>query len=211
MLLGHFAVGMAAKRAAPRVSLGWLFVAAQTLDLIWPVLILAGVEHVRLVPGITQVNALDLYDMPYSHSLATALLWSLLFAGLYLALERDRRGAAVLGAVVFSHWVLDFIAHRPDMQLWPGNPQRYGLGLWSSRPATIAVEVGMFLAGGWLYWQATAGKRRRGVWILFGVLLAVGIGSSFGPVPPNTTALAVSALVILPVAVLAGWLERPRA
>jgi hypothetical protein len=114
----------------------------------------------------------------------------------------------VVGAVVFSHWVLDWFAHRPDLQLWPGDPRRYGLGLWYSRPATIAVEVGMFLAGVWLYRQVVGTELRRGAWIFFGVLLIIGVGSSFGPVPPNTTMLAASAIAFVPVALIGAWLDR---
>jgi hypothetical protein len=208
MLLGHFAVSVAAKRAVPRVSLGWLFVAGQLLDLIWTVLVLLGVEHVRIVPGITQVNALDLYDMSWSHSLLTALAWGLMLTLIVFVIKRDRAAAWMIGALVPSHWLLDWVAHRPDMQLWPWNPERYGLALWSSRPATIAVEVAMFSGALWLYWQAVGRDRERGIWIFFTVLMLIGVGASFGPLPPNTTVLAMAGLLLWPVSLLADRLDR---
>src|SRR5262245_3717619 len=123
MFVGHYAVGFASQRLAPRTPLVWLIAAPLLLDLLWPVFLVLGVESVRIVPGYTRVVPLDLHDYPYSHSLAGGVLWSLLFAGLYLALPRhrdDRRGALVLGLAAFSHWILDWLTHYPDIPLWPG-------------------------------------------------------------------------------------------
>ena len=105
MFIGHYAVALAAKRAAPKVSLGTTLCAAEFLDFVWPVLLLLGVEHFHIVPGITKVTPLDFYDYPYSHGLVFALGWSVLFAGAHFTLKRDKSAALVLGAVVFSHCV----------------------------------------------------------------------------------------------------------
>jgi hypothetical protein len=210
MLLGHFAVGLAAKRAAPRASLGALFLACQFLDVLWPILILTGVEHFRLVNGITASNPLDLYDMPWSHSALMSGAWSVLFAGVYFAISREGRAAVVLGAVVFSHWVTDFIAHRPDMQLTPWNPTRYGLGLWYSLPATIAVECGMFLVGAWLYRQATAPKKKTGVYVFLAILFLFGLSTWFTPIPSNPRLVAGFGLLLPPIALIAWWLDREK-
>ena len=151
MFIGHFGVGLAAKRLAPRTSLGTLFFAAQFLDLIWPIFLLLGLEHVWLAPGVTAVSPLDFYDYPISHSLATALVWSAATGIIYFLFTRYRRGALVVGVHVLSHWILDAIVHRPDLPLIPGGRTRVGLGLWNSWSASIAVESVFFVAGLWLY------------------------------------------------------------
>lgn len=132
MFIGHFALGFAAKRAAPRISLGILFAAAQFADLLWPVLLVFGIEQVRIAPGNTAFTPLDFVNYPVSHSLLMLLIWGLLFGMLYKT--------PVLVGLVVSHWILDFVTHRPDMPLYPGGP-KLGLGLWNSVPATVAVEV----------------------------------------------------------------------
>jgi membrane-bound metal-dependent hydrolase YbcI (DUF457 family) len=134
MFIGHFGVALAGKRAAPKTSLGTLILAAQFLDLLWPVFLLLGIEHVEIAPGITRVSAMNFTDYPISHSLLMALVWSALVGGVYYGLRRDRRAAWVVAALVLSHWVLDFIVHRPDLPLWPGGQARAGLGLWNSWP-----------------------------------------------------------------------------
>src|SRR3982751_4026777 len=122
MFLGHFGLAMAAKQVAPRPALGTTILAAQWADLIWPPLVLLGVEEVRIAPGITAATPLDFVWYPYSHSLAFVLLWAALVGGCYYGLRRDKRGAWCLAALVVSHWVLDVVSHRPDMPLWPGSP-----------------------------------------------------------------------------------------
>ena len=118
MFLGHHAAAFAAKPLAPRVSLGTLIAAALLVDLLWPILLILGLEHVRIAPGITAVTPLDFYDYPITHSLVAVLGWSIAMALLV------RKHPLVVGATVFSHWVLDFITHRPDLPLWPGGPKR---------------------------------------------------------------------------------------
>jgi hypothetical protein len=162
MFIGHFGLGLAAKRATPTVSLGALFAAAQFADLLWPTLVLAGIEQVRVQPGITAVTPLDFVSYPYSHSLLMLGVWGAAFGGMYLALRHGRPMVAfVLALLVVSHWVLDVIVHRPDMPLFPGGP-KFGLGLWNSIPATLAVEVPMFLAGVWIYTRVTHPRDRIG-------------------------------------------------
>ena len=136
MFLGHPAVGLASKRSVPHISLGLLFRAPMLLDFLWPVFVLLGLEHFRIDPGNTAVTPLDFYDYPWSHSLLMAVVWSVLFGAIYFALRRDARGASILGAGVLSHWVLDFVTHRPDLPLYPGGP-KVGLGIWNSMAATV--------------------------------------------------------------------------
>lgn len=109
MFLGHHAVAFAAKRMSPNVSLGTLVLSAQFIDLLWPVLLLLGFEHVRFAPGTTAVSPFDFYDYPITHSLLMVLVWAGGLGALYYAVRRSARGALVIGACVLSHWVLDFL------------------------------------------------------------------------------------------------------
>jgi hypothetical protein len=212
MFIGHFGVALAAKRLAPRTSLATLILAAQFLDFLWPVFLLLGFEHVRIVPGITKVQGFDFYDYPLSHSLTMALRWALAFGLIYYLVRRYVRGVWVVGVLVLSHWVLDWVVHRPDLPLWPGGP-KYGLGLWNSWPASISVEVILFGAGIWLYLGSTRARDRVGtyaLWSLLGFLLLGWLAAVFGPPPPNPHQLALGALVMWVVVPWAWWADRHR-
>lgn len=213
MFIGHFAVGFAAKRAAPRASLGALMAAPLALDLLWPLFLMAGLESVRIDPGNTAFTPLDLHDYPYTHSLAGALVWSLLYAGAYAAVTRYRRGAVVIGLGVFSHWVLDFVTHRPDMPLWPGSATNVGLGLWNSRAGTMSVEVAMFVAGVWAYASATRARNRRGAisfWALVALLAVLYASTAFGPPPPSADAIKWMGVIAWLFVPWAWWIDRNR-
>ena len=201
MLIGHYAVAFAAKKSAPQTSLATLFLAVQFADQLWPILLLLGIEHAAITPGITVVTPLDLYDYPFSHSLVGMLLWSAGFGGLYYAIWKYKTGALVIAGCVFSHWILDFITHQPDMPLGFGTGTKVGLGLWNSLAGTIVVETGLFAAGIWLYIQSTEAKDRTGVysfWGLVGFLVILYIANLFGPPPPDIMTVAIGAN--------AGWL-----
>lgn len=213
MFLGHFAVAFASKRVAPRASLAWFIAASELADILWPVFLLLGWEHVRIDPAATRFTPLDLYDFPWSHSLAAQVVWATLFAGAYWVLTRYRRGAVVLWLLVPSHWVLDWIAHRPDMPLYPGSP-RFGLGLWNSIPATMVVELAMFAAGLWLYGRATRPKDSKGTWGFVGyviVQLLVYIAGRFSPPPASVKALIWGAILFaLLFVVWSDWFDPHR-
>jgi hypothetical protein len=212
MFIGHFGVALAAKRVVPRASLATLILAGEFLDLIWPVFLLLGLEHVRVAPGITKVTPLDFYDYPFSHSLTMVLRWALAVGLIYYLVRRYVRGAWVVAALAVSHWVLDFVSHRPDMPLWPGGP-RVGLGLWNSWTASISVEVLLFVAGIWLYLSATRARDRVGVWALWSLvaLLAVGwLAAMFAPPPPDVHQLALGSLVIWITVPWAWWADAHR-
>lgn len=212
MFIGHFAMGLAAKRWAPRIPLGTAFIAAQLPDVIWPVLVLAGVERVAIAPGDTVVTPLRFEHYPISHSLLMAAVWGLALGLLYSGRGRGRKGALMLAGLAVSHWVLDFVSHRPDMPLLPGRATVVGLGLWNSLWATLAVEGLLFAAGIALYLtsaQAREGRGRVAFGFLVGTLAAVYLGNLFGPPPPNTTAAAVSLIVAAPVLWFwANWVDR---
>jgi membrane-bound metal-dependent hydrolase YbcI (DUF457 family) len=215
VFLGHFAVGFAATRVAPRAPLPALIAAPILLDLLWPIGLLTGLESVRVVPGITPVTPLDLHDYPYTHSLAMAVVWSLVFALGYLAFTkgRDRRGALVIGLGVASHWLLDFVTHIPDMPLYPGHTDYVGLGLWRSLPGTLAVEAALFVAGVGLYATATRPRSRWGsiaLWSLVAFLVVAYAGSLGGPPPPSAQLVAIGALATWIFIPWAWWIDRTR-
>lgn len=214
MFVGHLAVGLAAKRFAPKTSLGTLLIAAQFADILWPVLILAGVEHARIAPGITPAAGFDFYDYPISHSLLMDVLWAAILAGIYYAARRYRPGAIAIFIGVISHWILDFISHRPDMPLAPGSHALYGLGLWYSIPATCLVESLIFATGLVLYLKATRARDRIGVygfWPMVVLLLALWITSIFGPPPPSMLAVGVAGIIgALLATAWAYWIDKHR-
>jgi hypothetical protein len=212
VFIGHFAVAMAAKRAAPRASLGILVLAAQFLDLLWPVLLLAGVERVQIRPGETAFTPLVFEHYPVSHSLATTLGWAAGFGACYYGITRYRRGAAIVAALVASHWVLDWVTHRPDLPLYPGGPLE-GLGLWNSSAATLVVETLIFAAGLAVYLRTTRARDALGRWNpwAFAAFLAVAyLAAAFGPPPPDVRTLAYSAFSIWLLVAWAAWVDRRR-
>jgi hypothetical protein len=214
MFLGHLGAALAAKRIAPETSLGTTFLAAQLVDLAWPTLVLLGVETVKIAPGITVVTPLDFERYPYTHSLVAALLWSAGFALVYSLVRRDRRkNAWILGALVFSHWILDWISHRPDLPLTLTGEARVGLGLWNSLAATLVVELAIFGGGVWLYARSTAPKDRVGTWsfvVLIAFLLAIYAGNLFGPPPPSAAAIAWTGQAIWLLVAWGYWIDRHR-
>ncbi|HSW18113.1 MAG TPA: hypothetical protein VLJ86_12865 [Ramlibacter sp.] len=193
MFIGHFALGFAAKRVAPNVSLGTAFMAAQFVDLLWPTFLMFGLERVRIVPGATAVTPLVFEHYPLTHSLLGAAGWALVLGIAYALMRRDARGAMVVGALVLSHWFLDAIVHVPDLPLAPGASATVGLGLWQSKAATLAVEALLFAWGVWLYVKARPNLDRVGRRALAGLvvfLCVIEAMNMFGPPPPSVTAIA---------------------
>ena len=215
MFIGHFAVGFAAKKAAPRASLGTLVAAAVFLDAVWPVLVLCGVESFRIVPGITAFSPFEFVSYPWSHSLLMAAFWSAVFAAVHFSIRKDAFTAKVLAAVVFSHWILDWVSHRPDLQLAPGIAVRTGLGLWRSVPAIVVVEGSMFAGAVAIYTRCTTATDRVGrwAWVSFVGVLALLYASSLGPPPPagRESMVAWVDIVAMLFVPWAAWIDRHRA
>jgi uncharacterized membrane protein YhaH (DUF805 family) len=212
VFLGHFGVGFGAKAAAPKTSLGTLFLAAQFVDLLWPTFLLLGVEHARIDPGATVVTPLDFTDYPWSHSLIAGIGWGLLFAAVYFLVRRYRAGAIVAGAAVLSHWLLDLVVHRPDLPLLFSGP-KVGLGLWNSLPATLLVELAIFLGGLAVYVRTTRPRDRTGtiaLWLLVGFLAAVYLANVFGPPPPDIRAVAIAGQAQWLLIAWGYWIDRHR-
>ena len=191
MLAGHFAVAFAAKRAAPRASLGVLFVAAQLLDLLWAVFVLAGVERVAIAPA-GHVVPLVFDHYPWSHSLLLAGAWALAAGAAYRLTHGDFRSAGVVAALVLSHWVLDLVTHLPDLPPAPGSSVRLGLGLWNHPMASGVLELVMLGIGYAIYLGATRSRGRGGTWgmaVLVAFIAAIQLGSMLGPPPPDIGAV----------------------
>ena len=214
MFIGHFALGFGAKRAAPAVSLGTLLVACQFADLLWPTLVMTGVERVELSPAATVVTPLDFVSYPYSHSLLTLCIWGLLFGIGYQIVRRSTAVAAItIGLLVVSHWVLDFVSHRPDMPLTPTSATRVGLELWASRPATMVVEIIMFTIGVALYLRTTTSRDRIGsigLWALLVLLSVSYLGNMFGPAPPGVRPVLWSAQAMWVLMAWGYWVDAHR-
>lgn len=214
MFIGHFAVGFAGKKFASRAPLPALFLAALFADVLWPILVAVGAEHVRIVPGDTVYTPLEFVSYPWSHSLLMLIIWGVLFAAYYRARPDGRRIGLVLGVLVVSHWVLDWITHRADMPLWPGGP-KYGLALWNNRGATVAVELAMFAIGVFLYATSTRARDKIGTFAFWAFALFMGafygVTSFTGPPPPSVKVIWISALIATAVVLLwASWFDRHR-
>lgn len=213
MFLGHHAVALAAKRVAPQTSLGVLMGAALLLDLVWPVLVLAGVERFRVEPGNTAFTPLAFDSYPFSHSLLTSLGIAAVLASAYWSVTRYQPGAWMVGVAVFTHWVLDFISHGPDLPLAPGLETRVGLGLWNSVLATLVVELALFGAAVWIYLRTTSPRENSGrvaPWIFIGFLLTTYFANVFGPPPPSAHAVSWVALAVWLLPLWAAWVDRRR-
>ncbi len=208
MFIGHFAAGFAAKKFAPRTSVALLIAATQFADMLWPIFLLLGWEHVRIAPGDTRYTPLDLYDYPWSHSLLMDIVWAAAFALLYYALTKYSRGSIVIAICVLSHFLLDWISHRPDMPLYPGASQRYGLGLWNSIPATMIVEFAMFAIGIGLYMNVTRARDRIGRYAFaayIALLLLIDIADRLSPPPNSWQELAWTGIIASPILILWAW------
>ena len=208
MLVGHFGVALGAKRLAPKASVGTLMLASLLPDLlVW--VLLAGIEHARIHPGITRTNALDLYDIPISHSLLMDAIWGFLFAGAYFLWRRYGLGSWIILALVLSHWLLDFLSHRPDMPLAPGIHQYFGLGIYNSPFAMLLVEGLIWFAGTIVYSRFTRPRKRLGAYLFWSVaslLTAVWVISLGGAAPSALPPAGISSLIFFSIVVPLAYL-----
>ena len=205
MFVGHYGVSFAARRSDDSIPLWVLFLAVQLLDIVWAPLILLGVERMRIVPGFTATNPLDLYYMPYTHSLVAALLWSAAAAAVYRVLVRPSgfRAALLVGSAVFSHWILDFVVHRADLPLYD-NTDKVGLGLWNRPVLAFVLEAALLLGGVVLFLDR---RPRRPIPLVVFSMIMLGIQAYifFGPPPVSDVSFAVTALVAYAVFALVIW------
>lgn len=214
MFIGHYAPG-ALGAGTGQIKLWQAFVGAQLVDYGWSGLILAGAEKARITPGFTKANALDLYHMPYTHSLGMAVIWAVVGAVIFWLVFRKqaKAGAIIFGLVVLSHWFMDLIVHVPDLPLWFGT-EKYGLGLWNNRAFSFLLEVGIFVLAMLYYLKNTNANGKAGrIWplALIGLMILLQIFGNYGPPPKSVTEMAISAWFIYTVfAVMAYMVDRNR-
>jgi len=211
MFVGHYSASLAAKAIEPRAPLWTYVIAAQLMDVGWASLVMAGVEKVRVDPSLPG-SSLDLYHMPWTHSLPGALVWSL--AGALLArvvLKLPIRAALLIGAVVFSHWLLDLLVHRPDLELWVGGP-KLGLGLWNFPVPEQAVEIGLVaVAGAW--WVGQRVRQGRRIWpaaLFLAGLVALQIVAMLAPPGGDPVQMGATTLFAYLVVAFGAWLVERR-
>ena len=212
MVLGHFGVGLGAKKFAPSLSLGLLFMAAQWVDLLWPVLLLLDVEHVDINKGDPHFP-LEFTSYPITHSLLMGIVWGACFGLIYYLIKKDRKSAIILGLCVPSHWFLDLIVHKPDLPLFPGNSPHLGLGLWNSPLLTALTECLLFAIGLILYLRSTHAKDRQGkwaLWLLVSLLVINQFAGAFSPLPPSAHAIGWAAQYQWIFILLGFWVDRHR-
>jgi membrane-bound metal-dependent hydrolase YbcI (DUF457 family) len=213
MFIGHFGIGFGAKKLAPGISLGFLFIAAQFLDLLWPTLLLFNVEHVKISPGITKMTPLDFFDYPVTHSLVMAFVWGLLLGFIAWLFLKNFKYSIIIFICVVSHWYLDLLVHRPDLPLLPSDPSRVGLGLWNSPVIATILEGVVFFGGVFFYYKATSAKNKFGKYGLIGLiafLVIIHIGNMIGPPPPSVTVIAWAGQLQWLFVILAFFVDRNR-
>lgn len=215
MFIGHFALSFAAKKAAPKVSLGTLFIATQFVDILWPFFLVFNIEKVAIIPGYTKSNALAFLHFPYTHSLLAGVFWGAVLGLIYWLFKRDRQGALLVGLCVLSHWFLDLLVHTADLPLSPFGDSKFGFGLWNHVAISLTIETILFLTGVYMYAGFTKAKTSAGKWGLwsFAVFLIIfNISNVFGPPPPaSMIALSVTLVILMGVIVgLAYWIDSKR-
>src|SRR6184192_3315807 len=199
MFVGHYGVAFAVKTERNKIPLWVLFVAVQLLDFLWAPFVLLGIEKVRFVPGITATNALDLYYMPYTHSLIGALFWSAVAFAIYKIGWRNiasNSAALLVGFAVFSHWILDLIVHRPDLAIYD-DVLKVGFGLWNHRGVEFALEVAILAGGILIYFKRNSSVARKAGIVAFGVvLILIQVWNTFaGRRPTSDRIFAITALI----------------
>ena len=208
MFVGHYSVSFAGRATEKRLPLWLLFLAVQWIDVMWSIFVLLGIEKVRIVPGFTASNDLDLYYMPYTHSLLGVLCWSALA---YVVCQlvpqlRGKRTGLILAAAVFSHWVLDLIVHVPDMSLYD-SVGKMGFGLWNHRAAALALEMAVLFGGAALLFRTAAHKARLIGFVIFLACVQV-VNTFFFPPPKSDHAMGITAFVsYIVLALIAWWVE----
>jgi hypothetical protein len=183
------------------------------MDVVWSVLVLLGIEKLRIVPGFTQANSLDLYYMPYTHGLPGSIVLSLLLGAIVAVFASGNRATtlALVAAASFSHWILDLIVHVADLPLYD-DTAKVGFGLWRHVALSFPLELIFLGLGAWLYARATTFRRANGRYVYWGfviVLAVLQVYANFGPPPSSPDAMAMTALFLyVALAVAAAWVER---
>jgi len=213
MFIGHYGVGLAAKKIDNKPSLGTLFIAAQWMDLIWPLLLLLGIEKVKIEQAANPFLRLDFIYYPFTHSLFSSIIWAVLFGGVYFLIRKNLKSSILLAALVLSHWILDFIVHEPDLRVFPWSNIKVGLGLWVSVVVTIVIEGAIFIVGTVLYIKSTRPRNKKGqftLWSLLIFLVIIYVINIFGSPPPSVEAVGIAGLSQWIIVAWAYWIDKNR-
>ena len=208
MFIGHYALALSAKKINKLPSLSIMFVAVQFLDLLWPIFVLTGIETFQIEVGNTAMTPLNFTFYPYSHSLLASIFWAGMFSIVYYLITKHKKNSFLLGVLVFSHWVLDFITHRPDLPLSPFSDFKVGLSLWNLPVIEICLEVGLFLIGAYLYFKTIQPNKKIAFWSLIIFFITIYFMNLYGPPPPSISAVAWSANLMWIFVLWAWWIEK---
>jgi hypothetical protein len=213
MFIGHFGAGFAGKKFSKSASLGTYFMAAQWIDLIWPIFLLLGIETVEIRPGVSSVTPLDFTYYPFSHSLIGVVVWGILFGLVYYFIKKDTKTSIVMGILVISHWFLDLLVHIPDLPILPGEGLKVGLGLWNSLVATIILEGLIFGLGVYFYYKVTKTKNKTGTYSLIGLivfLILIYASNLFSPPPDSVEAIGIVGNAQWLIVLWGYWIDKNR-
>jgi hypothetical protein len=213
MFIGHYGPAFGGKAALRQIPLWVLFVAVQWMDVVWSILVMAGIEKVRVVPGLTEGSALDLYYMPYTHGLAGALVLSAILGLVVASFMRQNKRAVffVVAACVFSHWILDLVVHRPDLWIYDG--VKVGFGLWRWLWISLPLELLTLFVGAWLYVRYVPARAYGNLvlWVFVALMATLEVYAAIGPAPVSPVAEAQTALMAYGVlALIAGLVDLTR-
>ena len=213
MFIGHFGVGFAGKKFDKSASLGTYFMAAQWIDLIWPILLLLGIEKAEIKPGISSVSPINFTYYPFTHSLFGVIVWAVLFGMIYFLIKKKSRTAIILGMLVLSHWFLDLLVHVPDLQIFPGYNLKVGFGIWNNLSATIILEGLIFTLGVYFYYKTTKTKNKVGTYSLIGLiafLIVMYISNLVGPPPPTIEMIGIVGNAQWLIVLWGYWIDKNR-
>jgi len=215
MFIGHFGLSLGAKKIAPQVSLGTMFIATQFVDILWPFFLISDVEHVAITPGYTKMNAFEFLHYPYTHSLLMGIVWGIVVGFVYWLIKKDKQGSIVVGLGVLSHWFLDLIVHVADLPWTPFGEAKVGFGLWNHVAITLVLEGIIFFAGLYFYTSVTKAKNKIGswgLWSLVTLLILFTISSLVSPPPTGSLMSMFISFNILMIIIigLAYWVDANR-
>jgi hypothetical protein len=213
MFIGHFGAGFAGKKFSKTASLGTYFMAAQWIDLIWPILLLLGIERVEIQPSASAVTPLNFSYYPFTHSLIGVLVWGILFGLVYYFIKKNLRVSIILGLLVISHWFLDLIVHIPDLPIFPSEGIKVGLGLWNNFMGTVILEILIFGIGAYLYLSATKSKNKTGTYSFIGLvvfLILLYVVNLLGPPPDSVEAIGIVGNAQWLIVIWGYWIDKNR-
>ena len=213
MFIGHFALGFTSKKFSKTLSLGTSFLAVQFLDLLWPFFLIFGWERVEIDQGNTAYTPLDFVSYPISHSMITSLLWGLIFGLIYFRIKKEKSNSVLLGVLVFSHWILDFLTHRPDLPITPWGDYKVGLGLWNSIPATVIIESILFIIGIYYFLKISKPQGSKSWVVILGLvafLIIINIVNITSPPPPSPEVIGYAGFAQWLLVFWGYWIDKQR-